>query len=86
MITVEQVKEVCQEIGNQGGVWHQQSIKADGTDYRENFTGATMRQVYAAHALQGIIASEGPDIPTPPVVAAKRAVKYADALIAELRK
>lgn len=48
-------------------------------------TGLTRRELFAMQALQGLLAADGTYIPSR-VESAKRAVEFADALIAELAK
>lgn len=83
MVTVEQAKAVAEAIANEGGVLNYQVVKADGTDYREIFTGATMRQIYAAYALQGISGNMALTHSSAQIAAV--AVDLADALILALR-
>lgn len=55
--------------------------------YKRPDAGMTLRQVLAAVALQGYIASHTEGCPPPaPETAAQRALEYADALIVELAK
>lgn len=50
------------------------------------YLGLTKREYFAAMAMQGYLASYGPNEPVNSESAAKKAVKLADALLTELEK
>lgn len=58
---------------------------ADGSSHVDE-PGLTIRQHFAAMAMQGICANSHDNMPKEFTAIAEHAVKYADALIAELNK
>ena len=68
-------------------VYPGQPLEASGEPIAEYYYGITKRELFAAMAMQGMIASESESEGLyRPETAATRAVKFADALLKELAK